>query len=430
MTKLQFLLACGVALVLIICKMIFFAQEQEVLRSFWGVVDCGSVALCFLLGCWWYVRESRSTENILYSATPIAYILIALVVVTCSVSLLINMRSTSLDWDAIALYDARAQFMRGGMRLSEMTQLSQYDIKNRYYYLLYPPFTSILHYLWYSLGITLPITVLYNVMLVILALVVYCFALIKIGPIWSAFFVCAVVAYETIFNSSLSAYTNLPFTLFLVMGFFLLHDYLVSGEKWKAAFGVLLVIASQWIRYLEPTWLAAVLAFSFAFINKDNWKKSVPLSLIFLGFGVTQYLSWSHFVRSIGNSPAIFQVGVKNFMQPIVGIFTGAFMHMVWFFIRAWGFPLAVYGVALLKGVMANGQRTHQPTRGDIFFYWIIVLSACMYFAGLYFISFQVEWWPEMGGSLIRSSTFLWPIGVYLILKHIKNFKKGRRRRA
>src|SRR3990170_4379210 len=85
--------------------------------------------------------------------TRVCLILCLLVV---GMSFYININKKALTWDSVALYDARAKFLLSGINFSQMVELSKYDPQNSYYYVLYPPYTSVIHFFWYKLGIPVP----------------------------------------------------------------------------------------------------------------------------------------------------------------------------------------------------------------------------------------------------------------------------------
>ena len=105
-----------------------------------------------------------------------------------------------------------------------------------------------------------------------------------------------------------------------------------------------------------------------------------------------------------------------------MGIFTGSLLIISIAYLKMWGGTLIIY----IGSIIAALNLQDEEAKADLFLVFLIVLSFSMYFFGLYFISFQFEWWPEMGGSLLRSSTFLLPVAVYLLTKATKQIFKNK----
>jgi hypothetical protein len=340
-------------------------------------------------------------------------------------SLYINFNKPALSWDAIALYDARAKYLLEGVNFSQMVDLSKYDPQNSYYYLLYPPFTSQIHYFWHKLLIPVPIGVYYSIMLFLIGVVVYVFARKKFNPLASIILVFVTVLNNTIFSVSLSEYTNLPFILNLLLGIFLLAEYLEDRQKWKVIFGLLLVVSSQWIRYLEPLWIGVLLAFVFTTIKANQWKKQIVFIVLAIVYGLSEYIGWGSFIQSFGKKTEVVSFSVLRFIEPIVGIFTGTAASILKFFVLSWGIILLIHFLVIIMYTDKKNWLFSSSKNTTIqFFRLIIMFTILIYFLGLYFVSFQSSWWGSLGNSLVRSASFLIPISGYLLLLGV--YKPGK----
>lgn len=422
MIKSNYLLFLFLALVLLASKVAFFVLEPLQLRSVWAVADFVIAIGLLVLATHAFFKTSHQQigGSITSHSAKNILLLVAASVVMLGMSFMQNVQKQALDWDAIALYDARAVFLKSGIAFSQMPQLSQYDYKNGYYYLLYPPFTSLMHYAWHQLSIPLPVNVFYTLCLIALWASLFFLSQPRLGTEWSLFVSFLVVSQRTLFTTSLIAYTNLPYTLCLTIGLFSLYNYLIDDKKWLLYFGAFFLAHSQWVRFLEPSWLPIVIAFSLALIKKKGVKPSLTTLLTVAIPCMLGYLSWRYFVQDISNREVIFNTSLPFLLEPFLGAFTGSLLLMAWAYIKMWGSELVIYGGAILT-LFVNSKYNQLA---EFFLLGVLFLVFSMYFAGLYFISFQFDWWPEMSGSLLRSSTFLLPPAVYLIVRTIKKIPK------
>ncbi len=210
------------------------------------------------------------------------------------------------------------------------------------------------------------------------------------------------------------------------IGSFLLADFLEDKQAWKFFYGTALVITSQWIRFLEPLWLGIVLAFFIGSVKRKNWRKTL-IYPVFMGlYGFIEYGSWGSFISSFGEKTKIVSLSFIRFFEPLVGIFTGSALAILSFFVVSWGLILLVYLYAFIGTVDGKtGWMVSIFGKGkERFFKLVFLLTLLIYYLGLYFVSFQSDWWDKLGDSLIRSSTFLIPISGYLILNFLVNKQK------
>ena len=424
---LEFIISVALGFAILGEKIYFFFSETQFAKSFWGLIDIAGLIIIFLAGVALYFKEKRKRT---YSGVEVSTLftkknlptlsILLLVCVAIGFSFFLNLNKVTLHWDAVAIYDARAKFLEGGIRFSQMPSLSIYDNLNKYYYLLYPPYTSIAHYFWYKLLPGAPVSVYYSILLVLLGSVVFFFSRSELGSKMAALLTLLTVSNINIFNISIKEYSNLPYTLYLVAGIFLLFAYLKNEGMWRLLFGALLIAGSQWIRFLEPVWLGIFMAFALSLFTKRGLAKSTAISFAIFILGSVQYLSWRYFTQEVARNPEIINLGAKNIFEPVVGMFTGAFFIVVFRILTSWGLPLLIPLTALCSSIFRGRDLLKRPQL--LFLSLIIVFCLGIYFLPLYFVSFQSDWWQAVAKSLERSSTFLVPVSGYLILRTVKEY--------
>jgi len=398
-------------------KLYFFLSEPLYFSNIWGKSEILVLFSLFIFAFVIFLKNNKKIgilkkRDKVGKLGLIATLLIFLVV---GFSLYLNINKKGLAWDAIALYDARAKFLLSGTKFSEMVSLTKYDLHNSYYYLLYPPFTSIAHFFWYKLGIQLPVGIQYSSYLFLLASGIYLGTKNFIGKNWALLLSFLTISSNAVFSSSLVEYTNLPFTLFLIVGIFLLMHYINTKELWMLIYGSVLISTSQWIRYLEPIWIGIFLALLITEIRIVKFKFFIKLTS-FLGLlGFFEYFMWKYFVTEIANNPQIIKLNIIYLIEPIFGIFTGTLLRILIIYIKFWGLILFFHLSALTTGIRLKREKFIKGNNHILFLKLVILFTILIYFLGFYFVSFQSDWWDKLGNSLVRSSTFLIPISGYII---------------
>lgn len=398
----------------LLIKLVFVFIEPKFIENLLGEIDIILLIITIVYCLYLYHMDKETTDKqpVLKLNTN-NFVLVASIIFTIVISLVFNLNKKALDWDAVALYDSRAKILQSGVRFSDMNMLSKYDDKNKYYYLLYPPFTSIEHFIYYEMGSRVPVSVIYTINLIILAVV---FGLISIeflsitGALTSVFL---LVSNKDIFSISIIEYTNLPFTTFVVVGSMILLYAIRKNKSYLYCLGFLLISATSWIRYLEPVWLIVMISFLVTMFTLKQYKDN--RSTLVLGFSIVlvQYLSWGYFQKYVSDSPTIFNLTPFIVTESLAGLFSGSFISILLYYVKSFGVVFIAYIVSLIK------INKDEP-KEYLFIRLIIFLTLVMYFAGIYGISFMFDWWKEMSGSLVRSSSYLIPLSIFLIVSNLK----------
>lgn len=396
-------------------KVLFVLLEPVFLTSMIGIFDIAILLATFLLAIISF-KSDKTTDNFESKGMVVNrlnLILLFIIILILSISVVFNLRKKSLDWDAVALYDSRAKILQSGYKFSDMNKLSDYDDKNKYYYLLYPPVTTLEHLIWYKFDIDSPVGLIYSIDLFVLALILFMVFSEFIGITGALVAVLLTISNKDIFSTSLIEYTNLPFTIFIVTGVMFTLLGLKTDKRYYYYIGFLLTASSSWVRYLEPVWLCIFMSLLITAIVLKRFKKMLLPLVLGLVIMLSQYLSWGNFQQNVANSPTIFNLTPLIVFESFTGVFTGAFLNILIYYLSSFGTILIVYVVSLIK-INKNEPREY------LFIRIVIATSLIMYLAGIYGISFMFGWWKEMSGSLVRSSSYLIPLSIFLIISNIK----------
>lgn len=419
----EFILSTFIILIMLLKKFFFVNLEVDYLTSFWGVLDLLGFCLLFILGLKAFIKgfsgRKKQKVKIINNMNYFAIIFLVVTFFVVLMTFYLNYIKTTLHWDAIALYDARAQFLANGMKFSEMPGLSEFDNLNKYYYLLYPPYTSIGHLFWNKIGFLsgLPVGIYYSIALVLMIAMVFQLTKKSLGTLGGAFLILLIASNSSIVNVTIKEYTNLPYALHMVAGTFLLFSYIKIKKRWKLIYGIFLISTSIWIRLLEPMWLPVIIALGIVMFSKKAFFKKLLPAIILTVFCILQYFSWNYFVKVIGNNPVAIEVSTHGLYEPFLGVLTGAPWVVLFVFMKAWGVPLFIHLVTLLA--LALRWRYVTKNKGVLFLSLVLAFSISLYYFQFYFLSFQVDWWDIVAKSLDRSSAFLIPISGYLLVRMV-----------
>lgn len=420
MNLIQFIIALFFLSVSLLVKLFFYSVENEYKLTVIGNLDIILFSFIFIGMIFYYLKNDLKSHKIRLKEDRLdngTIAILAIIILVVGFSLFITTGKKSLDWDATALYHARAIFLENGISFSDMRNLSEFDTKNAYYYLLYPPFTSVIHYFWIVSGISSPVSMLYSILLLIIGVVTFASFNKRLPLFLSLAGVLLVVANRDIFYTSVIEYTNIFFSLFIMFGIFLLYEYIEFRSKWKLLAAALLISTSQWIRFLEPVWFAIALSWLIVLVRTKSFRKNLMGFALFVVICLIQYLSWSYFTEIVAHNPQAINLNFIPLLDAALGVFTGSLWNMLKVVINSWGILLVSYLIAVVpaKSIRSNGIQ---------FLSYVIMLSIGLYLGGMYLISTSYDWWPELTDSLTRSSTFLVPISIFLILMKVGHKEK------
>ncbi|MCE7898326.1 MAG: hypothetical protein DPW11_00805 [bacterium] len=181
-------------------------------------------------------------------------------------------------WDSLALYDFRAHAIAITHSLEDMTKTT-YDMS-------YPLHISILHSFVYMLGGE-SAQGLHALFFGGLLAVIYERLLAWTNPRWAILGTILVAVSHELFDHATFAYTNLPYTAYLISGLL----YLLGSTRRELLIGSILIGLSSWTRSAEPFWLLAWMLLAYQSLKLKDAKSLFMGSLLLYGirYGWTQY---------------------------------------------------------------------------------------------------------------------------------------------
>jgi len=329
-------------------------------------------------------------------------------------SLIHNIYWPVTDWDALAVYDFRAKtFVITGFMQDAIT---------RGYFTGYPLYTSIIHTFLYLLNFKNPVFI-YTLIYISLILTLF-FVIYKISGkrLFSLVFALFISINSALYGHSIMSYTNLPYTVFLAVGFaYLIYSFHRKLSLTYFYAGILLISLSSWVRASEPFWLLGV---SFVIIFLIYSKKAIhvlsSLAILYLPrFLWFKFLSNSKIIEGSYDTGALSATKglISNFLnldQPkIISYFYNNMLLPYNALLLAFlaSLILLIYFVFVKKMVKFN-LRDDQ----SIFIFLpsaLVILSILIMLLGIYIFMFLFgDYAFQIAGSAERSSM---PLIVFLL---------------
>ena len=317
-------------------------------------------------------------------------------------------------WDALVLYDWRA-------KLFVATGSMEEGIRRGYFFGV-PLLTSLAHTWVYFLNGKQP-EFIYTLFLFSFIAMIYGSLREYTTRIISLVAVLIIATTPDILTHSTFSYTNLPYTVYFVMGTIYLYIWMTKG-KWGYLFlSALMLGLSTWTRSSEPFWIInMIILIIFSLYKRKIWQ---PLLFAFLFFSIRQpwvifensKLTWDTTVSSKifeGISVILHQFNFNHALLIFRFVFDNLFAHQI------------IYWLGFLTILV--WERNFYPKRKKVWLSGMIIGFALLVIVGTYVFSLTFADW-KIGGSLARMSMFFPPLIVFYIAisqKIQKLFRQGK----
>lgn len=315
-------------------------------------------------------------------------------------TLLVNTFWPITDWDALALYDFRAQV------LLIDKNLIQTAISNNYF-LGYPLLTSLSHLFMYQIGLSNP-KFIYSLYYLSLVIIFYSSLKKHISSNKAMLFAMVLLLTPEIFSQSVVAYTNLPYLTYFCCGVFYLYEWIRNKKLSYLLLSGLLVGLSNWVRFAEPFWLIPLM---IVFVISVRQKK-LANGFYYLIFILTPWVSWQSFTiyissfvsnklgESVSTRSSLKDVfSYNNILMIVDYLYKNVFL--------TWGLLSVLFILAILKFCLGKSK--------DKFVLYITLLFFVLLFVGTFAFTYFYPDWYGIPDSARRMSMFLLPLMLYLI---------------
>ncbi len=311
-------------------------------------------------------------------------------------------------WDSLVLYDFRA-------KIFAQTGFMQNAI-DRGYFFGYPLLTSLAHTWAYLSGFKNP-SFIYG--LFYMLFIINFFTNIKklyINRTFALLLTLLLTVAPRLFDHTQWAYTNLPYSVYLVLGSIYLYFGLKNKDFGSFTLSALLIGLSTWTRSAEPFWLSCVIvAIAFSLMIK-KWLWPV----IYLAIFVPIMLPWRFFKAAyqVGTADVARQIvmtsyGVVNNLQ--VPIVKTTFEFIKINVLDQYAIFFAIMVLLLLIKLISKSINW--------IFAILILLNLMLVFGGTLTFVRATPYWQEIPDSLTRMVMFIPPMVIFLMADVFSSFK-------
>ncbi len=314
-------------------------------------------------------------------------------------------------WDSLTLYDFRAKIMASTGSMANAISFGSF--------FGYPLLTSLSHTIVYLSGSTNP-TFIYNLFYIsLIANIFVNFKKFKLDRTLILFLTLIVAISPRIFDHSMTAYTNLPYTIYLVLGSIYLYWGIKNENLGEYTVSAFLIGLSTWTRSAEPYWLTyIVLAITFSLlIKKWIWPFIYTISFGFILF------PWRIFISSYNQGSSNIMVDtastsqrlIENFQISLVGPVLGFMMKNV---VEMYLFYFLLLVVIVVIKLISKSK--------EWLFIILIILNLGLTFAGTTYFAIFTPYWKDIPDSLSRMVLFIPILIIFFTAELLTEMKNGK----
>ena len=313
------------------------------------------------------------------------------------------------DWDALTLYDFRAKIILQNQYLN--------NILKGTYYTGYPMLTSIAHYWVYLSGFKTPMIVYF---LFYLSLISVCYHQFSqyLSQKNTIIFTLLVALSPPLYEHSTTAYTNLPYSIYLVLGSIYLINGIVDRQRDSILISALLLGISTWTRSVEPFWILPVPLLLIDFVKYRNAKTFILWILIFSSFLLPWKYFQTHFTNADPSSKLISESSLfVNIINNLNIKQTLTVVNYLWQYIVMY-YPhfFVIFVLILINSFTIKNKKLN--------YILIIIIGALLFlFGGTFIFSITQTYWQSIPGSVQRMMMF-WPVLIIFTASYLFNKRK------
>ena len=301
-------------------------------------------------------------------------------------------------WDSLALYDFRGRTIAINHDLTDLTSSS--------YYLSYPLMVSLMHSLVYQLGAVNP-QGFHTLLFIAMIIIIWARTKNMTNSLFAALAaLLSLTNYELFYHSSY-AYTNIPYTVYLVTGILLLLYPTKSNRNNISAqllIGGLLIGLSTWIRSSEPFWVLGIFLLLWTGIkSKSYW--SAILGIFFI---LTIRYSWLlYYTQALSQLSGVNRVESQFNPITVINRIIANYLEITWYIILNIIYPYLAGWVGAIFVLLATLRKR---STAQLQLALLILILAGMVFAGIAVFSTYYATWTSIGDSARRMMLFMIPL--------------------
>lgn len=342
-----------------------------------------------------FMPRAASPKITARSYTRFDQVLIVTIVFILAAALIIANYNAITAWDSMALYDFRAQAIVLNHDLRDITASS--------YYLSYPLFVSLMHAAVYFVGGSNP-QAMHTLLFAAFLTVVYGrlsswtsprYALIGVG--------LNALIYEILMHSTI-AYSNLPYTVFIVGGFLYAVSETQSSRGRFLILAALMAGFSTWVRNTEVFWLLVIIVIGWEAVLRRLWRPALVALFVFAVIRTSWVAYYQILVNNLAEPPlapgSIFSLDtIRTIFKHSAKLRAYISQFLIQPYVGFWGMAI---GLCVLSFIQPH-SRIRQLT-------FVIMASLAIAILGSAVYSTFFPTWFEIGDSARRMLLFVAPL--------------------
>lgn len=340
------------------------------------LLSCWTVMLILNIAVYAIINPGKLSKNDFPVLTlPVSWqnrtVFIILAIILCT-NLFLSFYKPVVDWDAVTLFDFRAKIILNSGEISDtLFRTSFFD---------YPLYTSLNHF-WLNLNGLSSAVPFYSLLYISFLFVMYFILKKSVSPFYVYIALIFIAFAPKMFDQSTIAYTNLPYTIYLVTGLGYLYLWTKDRRWHDLILGIILSLMTFWVR-----------SFPFALANFAALLLISPYLRKHLKFftGILTIILIAVYAFTIQIVPLI---GILNFTK------TAIFDYF---------FPYPyIYMILLFRQLFKPAQNKY--------LYWVIGLYLILYISGnIYLFKTMGNYYAGIPDAAQRMMMFINPVIIWL----------------
>ncbi|TXH07572.1 MAG: hypothetical protein E6R05_00360 [Candidatus Moraniibacteriota bacterium] len=301
-------------------------------------------------------------------------------------------------WDSLALYDFRGRTIAINHDLTDLTSSS--------YYLSYPLMVSLVHSLVYQIGAVNP-QGFHTLLFIAMIIIIWARTKTMTNSLFASLAALLTLTNYDLFYHSSYAYTNIPYTVYLVTGVLLLLYPTKSNRNNVSAqllIGGLLIGLSTWVRSSEPFWVLGIFLLLWTGIRSKSYRASI-LGIFFI---LTIRYSWLlYYTQALSQLPGVNRVETQLNLIAVLNRIITNYLEITWYIILNIIYPYLSGWIGAVFVLLATIRKRNTA---QLQLTLLILILAGMVFAGIAVFSTYYATWTSIGDSARRMMLFLIPL--------------------
>ena len=211
------------------------------------------------------------------------------------------------------------------------------------------------------------------------------------------------------FYQSMFAYTNIPYTAYIVSGTIYIFLWAKNGKKEYLILGALLTGLSTWTRSVEPFWLTNL----FFVLAHSLYKKRYSAWVLYPAVFLTIQSPWRIFQKILIHVPYVTDQ-IRGSASTLIGKFNIERAGLVLSYLyssvfTSWGLSAILFIIIIFVNFFSRQWKWNFE------FLILIFANLLLLFLGTYVFSFGVNSWLLIPDSARRMSMFFIPLFYFYI---------------